>query len=273
MIVRVFLVVVAFTLLGIGSAWAASVEDFCSRPIRVALFEFGLLYKASTNTGIDPYLLDEIHKRTGCEFERIVLPRNRIWAELENGSLDLGTGAIPTPERRQFGFLLPYLKTRNLALVRKSLAPHIVTVGDLEQSKVRIGVIRGFRHEAVYDEIIARLAQKDRVVRAVDVPEILRLFDKGVVDVIFSQPIVFGQYLSKDYISGNVAFRDWAPKEDVSVGALILSRKSFTSDQAQKWDDLIVRMQKDRTLLKILETFVSRSQAMDLVYTGPRSPQ
>jgi hypothetical protein len=59
----------------------------------------------------------------------------------------------------------------------------------------------------------------------------------------------------------------------MSVGALILSRKSFTSDQAQKWDDLIVKLQNSGTLLKIFETFVSRSQALDLVYNGPRSPQ
>jgi polar amino acid transport system substrate-binding protein len=273
MIVRHFVVVLVSMLLGIGSVWSASVEDYCARPIRVALFEFGILYRASTNTGIDPYLLDEIHKRTGCEFERVLLPRNRIWAELENGSLDLATGAIPTPERREYGFLLPYLKTRNLVLIRKSRASEVVTLGDLEQSNVRVGVIRGFRHESIYDELIARLTPKNRVVKAADVPECLRLFDKGIVDVIFSQPIVFGQYLSKDYISSNVTFRDWAPKEDMSVGALILSRKSFTSDQAQKWDDLIVKLQNSGTLLKIFETFVSRSQALDLVYNGPRSPQ
>jgi polar amino acid transport system substrate-binding protein len=267
------LVAFGFALLGIGPVWSAPAEEYCSRTIRVAFFEFGVLYRSSTNNGIDPNLLDEIHKRTGCEFERVVLPRNRIWAELENGSLDLATGAIPTPERKAYGFLLPYLKTRNLVLIRKSLASQVLTVGDLERSSLRVGVIRGFRHEAIYDEIISRLTQIDRVVKAADVPECLRLFDKGVVDVIFSQPIVFRQYLSRDYLASNVTFRDWAPKEDISIGALILSRKSFTSEQARKWDALIVKLQKDGTLLKIFETFMSRSQARDLVYTGPRSPQ
>ena len=271
MMLRTLALVFCFAVSGSGSVAAA--EEYCSRPIRVALFEYGLLYRSSTQDGVDTRLLDEIQKRTGCVFERVVLPRNRIWAELENGSLDVATGAIPTPERRAYGFLLPYLKTRNLVLVRKSRESSMVTIGDLESGNVRVGVVRGFRHEAVYDEVIARLTPRDRVVKATDVPGLLRLFDKGIVDVIFSQPIVFGQYLSPDYLAGNVTFRDWAPKDDLSVGALILSRKSFSPDQARHWDELIVRLHKDGTLLRIFETFLSRAQARDLVYAGPRSPQ
>jgi len=273
MLLRTLSLAFLFSASGVATVLAASVEDYCSHPIRVALFEYGILYRSSTNDGIDARLLDEIHKRTGCEITRVVLPRNRIWSELENGSLDLATGAIPTPERRAYGFLLPYLKTRNLVLVRKGQESQIVTIENLESSNARVGIVRGFRHEAVYDAIIDRLTKKDRVVKAADVPELLRLFDKGIVNVIFSQPIVFGQYLAPDYLASHVTFRDWAPKGDISVGALILSRKSFTSGQAKQWDALIVRLQKDGTLVKIFETFLGRSQARELVYTGPRSAQ
>ena len=53
---------------------AMAVDGYCSRPVRVALFEFGVLYRATTDDGIDPRLLDAIKSRTGCQFERVVLP-------------------------------------------------------------------------------------------------------------------------------------------------------------------------------------------------------
>ena len=261
---------IAMLVCGVGAAVAA--DDYCSRPVRVALFEFGVLYRATTDDGIDPQLLDAIKSRTGCQFERVVLPRNRIWAELQNGSLDLATGAIPTPERKAYGFLLPYLKTRNVALIRRDAAQQIKTIDDLEGSAARVGVVRGFRHEAAYDALIGRLEKQDRIVKAADVADNFRLLDKGIVQVIFSQPIVFRQYLTEEYLQSQVVFRDWAPQDEISIGALILARKSFSPEQARRWDALIVSMQRDGTLLKIYRGFLSTSQARDIVYVGPRSP-
>ena len=83
--------------------WAApnaSNPDYCDRPLRVALFEFGVLYQTSTQDGIDARVLDILEKHSGCAFERSVRPRARIWKELEAGSLDVATAAIPTPERK-----------------------------------------------------------------------------------------------------------------------------------------------------------------------------
>jgi polar amino acid transport system substrate-binding protein len=255
-----------------GQALAGKVSDYCSRPIRVGLFEFGVLYKSSSGDGVDVRLLNAIRDLTGCEFETVVLPRNRIWAELQGGSLDLASAAIPTPERKSYGYLLPYMKTRNVVLMRKSVGPQIKTVSDLLASKIRVGVVRGFKHETLYDTLISDLDKQGRVVQAVDVAENFRLIDEGHVDVIFSQPIIYRQYLSEDYISQKMVFRDWAPKSENSVGALILSRTSFSAEQSRRWDALIVRLQKDGTLYNIYRRFLGPEQASELVYAGPRFP-
>jgi len=254
------------------SATAADVQQYCSRPMRVALFEFGVMYRSATGDGIDARLVDALSKRTGCTFVQVVLPRNRIWNELQNGSLDFATAAIPTPERKVYGYLLPYLKTRNLVLMRSATAAQATTMTEFEASTLRMGVVRGFRHEEVYDQMIARLAAQQKVVEASDVADDLRLLERGVVDAILSQPIVFRQYLDAQRIQNELVLRDWAPKEQYSLGALILSKKSFTQDQARRWDALLVAMQRDGTLLKINREFLPADQARDLVYTGPRSP-
>jgi polar amino acid transport system substrate-binding protein len=253
-------------------AHASKVTDYCSRPIRVGLFEFGILYKAASNDGVDVRLLDAIHKLTGCEFLKVVLPRNRIWAELQTGSLDLATAAIPNAERKSYGYLLPYMKSRNVALVRKGAGTHIKTASDLVNSKVRVGVVRGFKHEPYYDSLIAELDKQARVVQAVDVAENFRLFDENHVDVIFSQTIIYRQYLSEDYLAQKMYLGDWAPKSENAVGALILSRTSFSAEQSRRWDALLVKLQKDGTLYNIYRRFLSHEQAADLVYAGPRFP-
>lgn len=250
----------------------APTELYCSRPLRVALFEFGLMYRQATADGIDARLLDAIAKRTGCEFVQVVLPRNRIWAELQGGTLDVATAAIPTPERKEYGFLLPYMKTRNLFLLDAKVANKVGSLDQFEASRYRLGVVRGFRHEAAYDSLIARLAAQGRVVEGADVNDLFKLLDRGVVSAILSQPIVFKAYYTEEQQKTKVVLNDWAPPEQFAVGALILARKSFTPEQAKLWDVLVTDMLRDGTLQKINAQYVSAAQARDLLYTGPRTP-
>ena len=64
--------------------------------------------------------------------------------------------------------------------------------------------------------------------------------------------------------------RDWAPQDQYAVGALMLQRKSFTPAQAKAWDDLVVRMLKDGSMLQINRRFLSSAEAKSGLYTGPR---
>ena len=46
---------------------AAPSEAYCSKPVRVAMFEFGILYRAETSDGMDVRILAELAKRSvGC---------------------------------------------------------------------------------------------------------------------------------------------------------------------------------------------------------------
>lgn len=252
---------------------AATNEAYCSKPVRVAMFEFGVLYRADTFDGVDVRVLAELARRSGCTFERVYMPRSRIWKELQMGRLDMATSAIPTSERKVYGYLLPYFKARNVVLMRRQSAPADVNQTTFENGKLRLGVVRGFRHEAAYDTMAAKLLAQGRVVEAVDVVDLFRLLDRKVVDAILSQPIVYTQYLAASRLDEDLALHDWAPADQFSVGALILARASFTAAQAKRWDQLLVDMQSDGTLYKIAREFLPAKQPRDLIYTGPRSPE
>jgi polar amino acid transport system substrate-binding protein len=253
-----------------SAASAEAPNPYCSRPLRIALFEYGVLYRSDIDDGIDARLLNAMEVRSGCTFERVVLPRARIWTELQAGGVDIATAAIPTTERKGFGYLLPYMQSRNVMLVRRSSAPKAMKQEHFERSSLQLGVVRGFRHEPYYDNLIAKLAGQGRVVEASDVSDLMRMLDKGLVDAVFSQPIVFREYWSESKLKRDIALFDWAPKDQFSVGAMILSRKSFTDAQAKQWDKLLLAMHKDGTIAKSMRKFLSPAQAADTLYRGER---
>jgi polar amino acid transport system substrate-binding protein len=243
---------------------------FCSRPLRVALFEYGVLYRSALHDGADGRFLALLQKRTGCEMDVVVLPRSRVWAEMKAGTLDVATAVIATPERESYAYILPYLQTRNVVLINKKVADRAHGIEDLAQSGLRLGAVRSFRHEPSYDALLDTLRSHQRVLEAADVQENLRFLQRGMVDAVLSQPIVYRAYLSESQLRNDVMVRDWAPPQEASVGGLMLARSTFTEAQARRWDKLIEAVQKDGSQIKAFVPFMSATEARDLVYTGPR---
>jgi polar amino acid transport system substrate-binding protein len=259
-----------------ASGWASTVHAappdnlYCSRPLRVALFEYGVLYRSAIRDGADSRLLTLLQKRTGCDFNIVVLPRSRVWSEMKAGALDMATAVIATPERESYAYVLPYMQTRNIVLLSKKVENRARTMDELVQSGLRIGVVRGFRHEPAYDSLLDVLRPRHLVLEAADVKENLRFLERGMVDAVFSQPIVYREYLSEAQLRNDFVFRDWAPAQESSTGGLMLSRTTFSEAQARQWDKLIETLQKEGSQIKTLLPFLSTSEARELVYRGPR---
>ncbi|MDZ7919450.1 substrate-binding periplasmic protein [Rhodoferax sp.] len=261
------------------TANSASIDPaYCSRPVRVALFEFGILYRSALSDGADKRLSDGadkrllalLEKRTGCQMSVVVLPRSRVWAEMKAGTLDIATAVIATPERESYSYILPYLRTRNVLLINKGAANRARNIRELEESGLRMGAVRSFRHEPSYDALLDKMRQRNLVLEAVDVQENLRFLQRGMVDAVLVQPMVYRAYLSETQIRNDIVVRDWAAPLEASIGGLMLSRATFTEAQAKHWDKLIETIQKDGSQIKTFLPFMSASEAQDLVYTGPR---
>jgi polar amino acid transport system substrate-binding protein len=270
--VRTLRYLMALVVTGLlSTANAAQPADFyCSRPLRVALFEYGVLYRSALHDGADSRFLALLQKRTGCEMDIVVLPRSRVWAEMKAGTLDVATAVIATPERESYAYILPYLQTRNVVLVNKKVAGRAHSIEELAQSGLRMGAVRSFRHEPSYDALLDTLRSHQRVLEAADVQENLRFLQRGMVDAVVSQPIVYRQYLSETQLRNDIVIRDWAPTQEASVGGLMLSRTAFTEVQAHRWDTLIETVQKDGSQIRTFLPFMSATEARNLVYTGPR---
>ena len=264
-----FCLLLCASLLATGAL--ADTSAPCHKPLRVALFEFGVLYNKQSNDGVDARLLKELSRRSGCTLDLAVLPRQRIWAELEAGSVDVATAVLPTPEREQLGYLVPYLRSRNLFLMRADKGRGIAKLsGFTGQPALRLGVVRGFRHEPDYDALIAQLRAQGRVVEAADVGENLRNLAKGAVDGVISQPLVYRAYLRQLGLADKLVVRDWIPKDQFAIGAMLFSKKAFTAQEAQRWAELIDQLRNDGTLLKINSRFLPAGDAADMIFWPER---
>jgi polar amino acid transport system substrate-binding protein len=259
---------VATWLLMVGvPSWAQSKQqhEFCDRPLRVALVEFGLLYRSATQDGIDARVLDVLEKRTGCKLIRVSLPRARIWAELKTGTVDMATAAVSTPEREAYAYMLPYLQLRNVVLVRSEVAKQVPTQKAFESSALRIGVVRSFRHEPAFDALIANMHSQKRVVETSDIDDLMRMLQRRVVDAILCPPILHPETLKQQLV-----VRDWAPKEQMVLANLTLTHKAFTLEQAEHWNEVLETIRKDGTLHSIANAFLVPADANNLFYTGTR---
>lgn len=265
----VFLVVAL--MLGVGQALAEPVRPTCpDRPIRVGFFEYGILFSAERGSprgfGMDRDLAFELEKRSGCRFEGDLMARARIWVEIREGRLDMTMSAIKTPEREEIGWMYPYAIGYPLVLV-SSKVPAAARELDafMANRELKFGIVRGFRHSPYYDGLIEKLRAQDRVVEAVDEMQLATMVKHGSVAAIVSLPAVYPRYFSDQELGRDVVFAQWDPRNEPVVGHLLLSRKTFSAAEAEKWRALLEGMQRDGTMLAIGIRYLGKEQARKLI--------
>jgi polar amino acid transport system substrate-binding protein len=162
-------------------------------PYEVTLYEFGSLYYRNgqgQRVGIDPEVLEEVARRTGCVFHTRLDSRVRTWALMAANRLDMTVSGVPTPERLLFGEFVPYLSTRNHLIVRRELASRIASLQAFEaDASLRVAVVKSFRHGVTLDRWLERLRAAGRVDEYPDAEVVARVFAAGRADAFLAQPI------------------------------------------------------------------------------------
>lgn len=252
-------------LVSLSPAWAAAGPVDCgSRPIRLAYFEFGYQYyeQDGQGHGIDKDLVDELARRSGCQFSTQVLPRARVWADLATGELDMSVAGIQNPERDHFAWFAPYERIKNYAVLRLASAASVRQRTDfLAQANLQFGVVRGFRHGDELDQWLEPLRQAQRVQESASVNMLLEKLKLGRIDGLFAQPVVYHKLLHDQQMEGEVVLQDWAPDDKGVIGSLILAKSRFSQVEAVRWQALVRGLHRDGTLARIFRRYVSAEDA------------
>ncbi|MBB3214057.1 polar amino acid transport system substrate-binding protein [Herbaspirillum sp. Sphag1AN] len=233
----------------------------CSRPYTLALHDHGLLYSADTDSGIDRDFADELSRRSGCNVIISLMSRARIWQLIESGALDFSLSGIATPERLRYASFAWYFSNKYYLLVRKDSG--IRQVSQVEDiPRFQLGVIRSFRYSDAANRLVDVLSSRDQVVLAGGLDPLYAALLSNRIQGMIMEPFDYPALQAKNIREQTtiVEFNDPATSH-----GLIMSNKSLSPGEREKWRALVDAMRADGTVKRIFEKYFSAALAGTMV--------
>ncbi|GAB2896838.1 hypothetical protein GCM10027046_27920 [Uliginosibacterium flavum] len=232
----------------------------CSRPLTLALHEHGLLYSSATDSGVDRDIADALIRRSGCKVTVTLIQRARIWQLIESGALDFSLSGITNETRDKFAGFAWYFSNKYYLLVRRDAG--VKDIDDFARKPaLRLGVIRGFRYSATANTLVDQLNEAQRVSYSSGLEPLYQLLQtrhiEGMIIEPFDYPAVESSKIRE--ISNILEFGD-----DPVPHGLIMSKKSLSLEEQEKWRQLIRAMRDDGTVLRIFEKYFPAELARTL---------
>ncbi|OYT88854.1 MAG: hypothetical protein CFE43_20320 [Burkholderiales bacterium PBB3] len=247
-------------------AWAAPVCP--SKPITFAFFESGLLYSEKTKDGIDKAVMDELARRSKCQFDFSLKPRARIWLEMERGDLMMTGSALRTEEREAYAWGVNYFAMKPELILHRTNGKIPKTLEEfLKDESLKIGVARTFKHGDAMDSFIDELRQRNRVADVLP-SSMYEMFTRNRFAAMPIYPLDT-VYRDQHDVSQYSIVSDWFPADKSLPRALLFSKKHFSKAQVQEWRVLVQQMRDDGTLKKIYTAYAGKDTAEKLLQYGP----
>lgn len=247
--------------IGLGGMPAFASPLHCPpHPIRLAFYRIGLFY--TDRNGLDWDVAEELRRRSGCRFEYEVMPRARIWRELEAGRLDITLSAIATPERDRVYWFLNYIQLKQYVLLSPKLPAAIDSMDGFIQAGApwRWAIVRSYSTSAYYDPLVVQLAAKGRVVEVPEEDFLFRLLGQDRVAGIFSTPMVYRQKLREFNLEDRVRVADWDKISAPSPRGIVFTKRTFSEQDIGQWQALVDRMNRDGTMRRLIGRYMTPAE-------------
>lgn len=264
-----------------GAALAGPAQPSCpEQPIRVGLYEFGALHStprgARQGRGLDRDIVDVLQQRSGCSFALESMARARIWIEMRAGRLDMTLSALHTDDRASFSWLQPLMQMQSLVLLPRELLPEASTrEAFVAHPGWLLGVVRGYQHRAPDQAMVDALRAEQRVLEVVDQPALFAKLRAGQIQAMFSYSMVYRHYLQAEELQERFVALRWDGEDRPSPVNLALSKKTFSAEQARRWQRLLEQIRRDGTLERLLLRYMPMAEARNMLLPAiaPAEPQ
>lgn len=256
---------VTVLICAVGNQKAFAAVTCADRTWTAGLYEHGVLFFDGRN-GIDKDLIDNIRQRTGCKIYTSLMPRARIWHDLEQAVLDISVSGVETAERMKFAWFIPYLQMKNIVLLSSNVPASVQQPEEfLQRSDLLFGAVRSFKHGQFHDEFLQQLATQNRVLYYTDSVTLFKALKQNRVQAIFAQAPVYRRLLPELQFPFAPKMLDWAPQEQGVPHGLVLAKSSFTEQEVEQWRLLVEELKINGTLLKIYATYLPATEAEQLM--------
>jgi polar amino acid transport system substrate-binding protein len=171
--------------------------------------------------------------------------------------------AAATPERLAFAWAEPYLWARNMVLLRKDVGPNVRSIADfMNEPSLRLGVVRGFVAGVDYEEFVTQLRNIGRVEEVDDANQMYAMLRAGRFQAVLSSQLGYASYLKDEIASGQVRVEDWGRSKVRGTANLLVSKKSFSPDDARRWGELLKSLTADGTITRLVARYVDHESAL-----------
>lgn len=233
--------------------------DDIGKSIIVGIFNSGYLYHESHDHGINKDVVEELFRRMNIDYKIEILPRVRISSMMAEGLLHMSVNTVNTPERAEYLYFVPYFSEKNDVLVRSNA--DISTEEELLQRRnIKVGIVRGYYYGEHYMELIKKLEDRKMIVQARDTEQLYKMFDDNWIQVTFNFASSYLFYFDYYNMQG-INIYDWAPEEEPLVRNLAFSKKYFSPDDIEKFQQTINEMTDDGTLYNIFKNYIPEENA------------
>lgn len=239
-----------------GSKVAARGPD-CRAPISIGIVPRGQSFDKGGE--VVSGLLKALATRTGCHFRVTEIPRLRLWKQLKAGELDMAILGLPTPERREFSWFVPYVTMRDLAVFRSGSVHLTDSASILDNEAVVVGVAQGVSYNPTIDALISKIraTRPERIFSASDQPLLLKMLQTDRVQVAFMEEPVYLSAL-RDAGIGSFASLDIAPDEVPAPHSMVLSKARFNLSEAEEWREVMAHLLADGSLRALFQTNLTK---------------
>lgn len=217
---------------------AGGAEAGCSRPVEVPMAPIGLSvsFEGERGEGVYPTLLRELGASAGCEFRMQRVPRARLQKMFETAQADLLIPASASPARQEDGEFVPLIQARPtlLTLARERPAPRSLA-GLIALPDYKLAVVRGFTFGPGYEQMVAALRARKRLVEEADAAGVARALREGMADgTVMAASIFIGTVVQIPELAPLARQVSIEPLEELgwSESGVYLSRRSL--DEADR---------------------------------------
>jgi polar amino acid transport system substrate-binding protein len=185
--------------------------------------------------GISVDVVNEIARRTGCKFEFLWYPRQRLFVELEAGRIDMTMAALRTPERDVYASYLPYAYLQyDLILADTPGKPYTGLADFVARGSGRLNVTRGMNYDVAVETQLALLAAGGRLEVVNDFETVFGKLEMGRAAGTLATPPIYTKYLKSAGLKGRASVIPM-PEATPRFSGVYLSKKTMSPEVRQRY--------------------------------------
>lgn len=236
-----------FAALLLGSPHAVAQTLTCPTLTRIGVSALGYssFEEDGKLRGASVGLADELAKRSGCKVEVKMFPRNRLFAELKTGNIDMAMAAIQTPERDQSGVFLPYGYAVFDLILSRDITEKYTSLEDfVKRGSGRLNLPRGSAYPPDIERLLAELDKAGRLERVADYGVTFTKIAVGRAAGTVCTPVYYQWHFQRNNVAPHLQVIRLNSAQRQPLG-MYLSTSTLSAEQRSGYTHIVQQMIRD----------------------------